>query len=418
MSGWHLPLIVYDAWFADVRNALNMPPSMNLSEVGYCTNVHAGTDLEQTRASLQEHALEVKRIFSPNEPMGVGLWLASPAAAALQERRALIGFQNWLDEVGLVPFTFNGFPFGDFHQKVVKHRVYHPTWDQPERLEYTLHLVNILDALLAPGKEGSISTLPLFWVSAGDHTDSLARCGAQLRRCAEALAKLEEKRNRLIYLCVEPEPGCVLQRGEDVVDFYTRFLLTASEQENQRILRHIRVCHDVCHAAVMFDPQAAVLKSYSDAGIKVGKVQVSSAIRASFNQLSAAEQRLVLEDLDLVAEDRYLHQSMIRGASEPSLNRFYEDLPDALSRLRDQDEVSGELRIHFHVPVYLESFGRLWTTQHEIKECLGLLREDESVKHYEVETYAWNVLPKSLKRETLAAGIADEMSWFVDLMTT
>ena len=33
-----------------------------------------------------------------------------------------------------MPFTFNGFPYGDFHQSVVKHRVYEPTWADAERL--------------------------------------------------------------------------------------------------------------------------------------------------------------------------------------------------------------------------------------------------------------------------------------------
>ena len=38
--------------------------------IGYCTNVHAGATLEQTKANLQEYALEVKRLVSPDAPMG------------------------------------------------------------------------------------------------------------------------------------------------------------------------------------------------------------------------------------------------------------------------------------------------------------------------------------------------------------
>ena len=51
-------------------------------QIGYCTNVHAGPDLETTQANLLQYASNVKQQFSPETPMGVGLWLAAPAAAS------------------------------------------------------------------------------------------------------------------------------------------------------------------------------------------------------------------------------------------------------------------------------------------------------------------------------------------------
>jgi hypothetical protein len=59
----------------------------------------------------------------------------------------------------------NGFPYGDFHEPVVKHKVYQPTWYEPARWKYTLQLAEILNQLLLPGVEGSISTLPIAWPS-------------------------------------------------------------------------------------------------------------------------------------------------------------------------------------------------------------------------------------------------------------
>ena len=55
-------------------------------KVGYCTNVHAGATLEATKANLQRHALAVKRLYSPDQPMGVGLWLSARAAEELLGR--------------------------------------------------------------------------------------------------------------------------------------------------------------------------------------------------------------------------------------------------------------------------------------------------------------------------------------------
>jgi hypothetical protein len=71
----------------------------------------------------------------------------------------------------------------------------------------------------------------------------------------------------------------------------------------------------------------------------------------------------------------------------------------------------GEWRVHFHVPLYLERFGLLETTQQTVLDCLAVLRRFSQVKHFEVETYAWGVLPQDLQVEDLATGIADEMRW-------
>ena len=121
-------------------------------QLGYCTNVHAGADLETTRANLEEHAVAVKQLFSPDQPMGIGLWLSSEATQSLGDQE-LKTFKNWLDQEGLIPFTFNGFPFGDFHQPVVKHSVYLTTWSEQDRLDYTTRLFQCMDTLL-PGHAG------------------------------------------------------------------------------------------------------------------------------------------------------------------------------------------------------------------------------------------------------------------------
>ncbi|MFP6574517.1 MAG: hypothetical protein VB912_05145 [Pirellulaceae bacterium] len=131
--------------------------------LGYCTNVHAGADLQTTRKNLQQHALGVKQIVSPDAPMGIGLWLSASAAAKLRQDEQFDDFRDWLTESGLVPYTMNGFPFGDFHQEIVKHNVYQPTWSEAARQTYTADLINLLDRLLPAKQEATISTLPICW---------------------------------------------------------------------------------------------------------------------------------------------------------------------------------------------------------------------------------------------------------------
>lgn len=381
-------------------------------ESGYCTNVHAGIDWLGIRANLEKHSLGVKQKVSPKEPMGVGLWIPAPALGldrpASERQSAVEGLRDWLGEVGLVPFTLNGFPYGDFHQAVVKHRVYEPTWADDARLGYTRTLVEVLHQLLPAGLEGSISTLPITWGDPQPAPAMIQQAVKNLLTIADDLARLEQEQGRLITLCLEPEPGCYLQRKDDIVRLFQDHLFRQGDPE--RVRRYLRVCHDVCHSVVMFEPQAEVLKTYRDAGILVGKVQVSSAIRVPFGQLAPSDRPAALEQLRAFAEDRYLHQTVVRDAA--GRTQFFEDLPPLLQTIEDARQLSGEWRIHFHVPIYLEKFGHLLSSRDDIQDCLNAVEQYSQVRHFEVETYAWGVLPGDLRQPDLASGIAQEMAWF------
>jgi len=109
-------------------------------------------------------------------------------------------------------------------------------------------------------------------------------------------------------------------------------------------------------------------------------------------------------------EDRYLHQTMVRDPEGDEIT-FFEDLPRATASCGSENPVRGEWRVHFHVPIYLERFGLLGTTRDQVVECLALLRRNAGVRHFEVETYAWEVLPAELRCTDLAEGIGKELSW-------
>ncbi|EAQ82378.1 metabolite traffic protein EboE [Blastopirellula marina] len=373
--------------------------------IGYCTNVHAGANLAETEANLVKHAVRVRELISPREPMGVGLWLSAVTAKELRDEDRLARFRGFLNDNKLMPYTLNGFPYGNFHQAVVKHAVYEPTWMDPLRLQYTLDLANVLNQLLPPGEEGSISTLPIAWGNPPLSEAAYAAAVANFVTLSAALAKLEQTTGRLIYVCIEPEPGCAIDTTADMIDFFQNRLFPAGDAA--QLARHIRVCHDVCHAAVMCEDQSAVLSQYAAAGISVGKVQISSAIEVDFDSLSDEDRQAALQRLEQFAEDRYLHQTMVLSPGEE--RKLYDDLPALLNSVNG--EPGGVWRIHFHMPIYLDAFGPLRTTQGQI---LDLLRQREllaPIKHFEVETYAWTVLPPELRQEELAAGIATEIDW-------
>jgi sugar phosphate isomerase/epimerase len=379
--------------------------------LAYCTNVHAGADLESTLVNLQQHAVAVKANVAPDQPMGIGLWLAAKAARQLAESGRSRELAAWLDERGLIPVTLNGFPYGNFHQAVVKYDVYQPTWFDPARVAYTRDLIRILDTVLPAGLEGSLSTLPIAWNRPRPDRDQLALAARHLADLAGELHQLEQRTGRLIYLCLEPEPGCVLQRCDDVLRFFREHLYLNRDPE--LVNRYLRVCHDVCHTAVMYEDQAHVLQRYAEAGIAVGKVQVSSAIELDLRTMPAEQRMEARRQLAQFAEDRYLHQTTIRQAGVREL-RFHDDLPLALAATTGHEPVDSQWRVHFHVPIHVPQLGALKSTRDDILSCLRAARCQPQLCHFEVETYAWSVLPSELRQTELAAGIAAELLWLAD----
>jgi len=381
--------------------------------LGYCTNVHAGASWSEIRENLEKHTLAVKKSVSPDEPMGIGLWLPEGAAREILAEDLIPEVRGWLGERGLEVFTLNGFPQRDFHQEEVKHKVYLPHWGEEARLCYTRDLVEILTGLLPEGGEGSISTLPLGWPDAFPDDESLHQAARNLISLADELHVIEEETGHVIHLDLEPEPGCVLQRSMDVVSFFKKHL--GDGKRDEVIRRYIRVCHDICHAAVMFENQGKALKRYEKAGILVGKVQISSAVRFSVETLDPRDCREALIELSEFMESRYLHQTVWRdyGGSQ----KVYDDLHDAYdgASIFGPDYLPGyEWRVHFHVPVYLERIGLLGTSRSDIRKVLKYCRHNPGVMHFEMETYAWGVLPPELQVEPLSKGIARELEWVMN----
>ena len=77
-------------------------------QIGYCTNVHAGIDLDSIKANLDQFAVAVRDAGDATR-LGVGLWI--PAKAATQLSSDAAGFSRFLQERRLNAFTINGFPF-------------------------------------------------------------------------------------------------------------------------------------------------------------------------------------------------------------------------------------------------------------------------------------------------------------------
>ncbi|MEC3880478.1 metabolite traffic protein EboE [Parapedobacter sp. 10938] len=393
----------------------------------YCTNIHGGEKWEDHFELLRQHFPQVKQAVSPHHPMGVGLRLSDMASKALLDKGKLNELKNWLaDEAGYV-FTMNGFPFGDFHEDVVKAHVHTPDWTTPERLAYTKRLFDILAQLLPEGMDGGVSTSPLAYRHWYNETDSKwqamrERATQQIAEVALHLTRIHHEQHKVLHLDIEPEPDGVLETGEEFIGWYTKELvpvgvkllvgtlgITATEAE-AAIKRHIRLCYDVCHFALGYENHQAVVDALSQQGIQIGKFQISAALKATLPRDSTGRQAIG-EAFMAFNEPTYLHQVIAKQA-DGQVRRF-KDLPDAQAAILD--ERATEWRSHFHIPIFLEDLGMLQSTQSDIIEVLAIQRNKSLTGHLEVETYTWGVLPQQLQLP-IAESISRELRWVVNQM--
>jgi hypothetical protein len=393
----------------------------------YCSNIHSGESWSETFAELKFHLPNVKAGISDQMPMGVGLRLSAKAASELKDRANLTAFKYWLDEQGLYVFTINGFPYGGFHFTRVKDQVHAPDWLHDDRIQYTFDLIEILAELLPKGLEGSISTSPLSYKPWFKHdSDKIDEVKTQatenIVKVAVKLYNLEKAEGILIHLNLEPEPDGFLENTADVTDFYVNYVFTVgcnvfaagiagiSKQESKdALLRYIRICYDVCHFALAWEKVDFVLSEFSKLGIQVGKIQISAALEADISQES--NRSIVLEDLFQFIEPTYLHQvSLTKDSQKPFLQIDDLEQTNPFEIINSQAQ---KARVHFHVPVFVEKYKNLSSTQADIVEVLYYLKSNTFCKHWEVETYTWNVLPTNLQKD-IDQSIIREMEWVLE----
>lgn len=369
-------------------------PDGSVVHLAYCTNVHPAEDVDGVIGQLERFAAPVRAELGTTR-LGVGLWLAAPAARELAgDDAALARLRAALERLGLEAVTFNGFPYQGFHDEVVKRRVYVPDWTSAERREFTLALARILARLLPEDvEEGSVSTLPLAWRE-GFGAEEARAARAELGATVEALRRLAEETGKRVRVAVEPEPGCAIETVAGLVEG----IAGLDEQA-------VGICLDACHSAVQFERPAAALAELEAAGVPIVKMQASAALRVEPARI---------EELADFVEPRFLHQTRTLAEAEV---RGVDDLDEALDGGLPRDE---EWRVHFHVPVHLDE-GR--TTQPQLRELLdGVLGGSRArTRHLELETYTWSVMPGELRPDTDAAlvdGLARELSWLRDELKT
>ncbi len=363
----------------------------NLS-LTYCTNVHPLGDWESWSGIIGRFGPAVRDGLGWPE-MPLGLWF--PASLVEEMNRDPRGsrerLKNLLAAQKLSAFTCNAFPYGNFHDKSVKTKVYKPDWTTPERLAYTVACARLLSAVLPAGSEGSVSTLPLGW-RIGWSEDHSRQAADNLCAFAKEARALEEMDGRTLRLGLEPEPGCAIETIGQVLTFWSEHLRPAAQRHGLTqtdLSRFLGICYDTCHQAVQFEDPIDVLDRLRVNDIPVVKMQLSSAL-----EFRPDPDRASLDLRRAFVEERFLHQTRIKT---PDGIISFDDLPEAL------DSAPAELwarpwRTHFHLPIGAKAMlnsEAVGTTRDDMLKAYAHAVAKRQCRHFEVETYTWSVLPEA-----------------------
>lgn len=394
--------------------------------LSYCTNIHAGESWKDHFAALKENIPGIRKAVYGDQAMGIGLRLSNSASLDLQATEELEEFKEWLTANNAYVFTMNGFPYGDFHHAVVKDKVHAPDWTRRERVDYTIRLFNTLAELLPEGMEGGISTSPLsyrFWFPDKDEFQNAVLIATKnIIRIAEELIRIRQNTGVKMHLDIEPEPDGILESAAEFIDWFENMLIPLSkeilsdrlnispEETEQLIKEHICLCYDVCHFAIGYESHSEVIELLASKGIRVGKIQISAALKADI-PLNSELRSPIAAAFENYNEPTYLHQVVAR--KDDGFLMRYRDLPEALSDY--SNPLVREWRAHFHVPVFIRELGLLQSTQEDIIEVLNIQKKKPFTDHMEVETYTWEVLPDELKAP-IGESIIRELNWVRDLL--
>lgn len=390
--------------------------------LSYCSNIHPGESWESTFQNLKIYIPEVKTRLLHKGKFGIGLRISQEASLQLEKPENLESFQAWLLQENAYVFTLNCFPFGDFHRLSVKEKVHFPDWTTLDRLDYTKRAFKILMQLLPEGVAGGISTSPLsyrHWFKKPDALKEAMESATQnLLELVAELIQIRRETGKNLHLDIEPEPDGLLENSDEMISFYTDWLFPKGEkyfadtlglspiEAQKNILNHIQVCYDICHFAIVYENPADTFAKFSHHGIKIGKIQISAALKVLIPK-ELAKRVTLKRNLMPFAESTYLHQ-VVAMLQNGKLTK-YPDLPQAIEKLIETTD--EEWRIHFHVPVFLENYGTFSSTQNEILSVLKELAENHNItQHLEIETYTWEVLPQDISL-SLGESISRELGW-------
>lgn len=387
---------------------------IDIAHVGSMKSVASFADIQTT---IREHLAPWNLNIAGNALHGVSLRLSQMALAdpllTAANLKAIAGEYD----LNVVGFSGVGISGGR------KEQVHHPDWRSEERLSFMFGAAN-LAAELAAGQEFGITTSALSyrtWVDS-EMPGNWAAITLNLIRVVQHLVQIRERTGLTIHIDLEAEPGSLLRDADDIVRFWEQWLTgrgTAMLSDRMPItdgtaldavLRHVRLALDTSHAAVVGDDAVSTLDRFATAGVRIGRLQVSSALACDIPD--EPSQRVILaEQLQSQVSDSLLQQVVAYHDGE-IVHRFA-DLPDAIASI--DENIGTSWRIHTHVPVLADDYGTFASTRNQTANWLREIAvRGTETGLVELRSANWSVVSPS---DSAPAMIAQEATWVREIMS-
>ena len=366
-----------------------------MNPITYCMNVHPGETLESVFDALKTVTLPLRdALLGAEREFAIGLRLGHLAAEALRSPGQFRRLSSFLARNRLSVIGINGFPYGAFHDEMVKTAVYEPDWTARERIQYTCNLFYALThfPLSRMGEHcASVTTVPLAYDRGQGFVPGMFQ---NLCEMALFLRKLEGFTGHRLCLALEPEPDCLLESTRTTIDFFEE--LWQYPEWNPAYRDYIGLCFDTCHFALGYEDPQNALREIVSANIPVERIQVSAALEV--------EPGISVDDLLPFLDLVYLHQTR---RLEP--NGVLCSFPDLTTEVI-HELLNSSARIHYHVPLAWAGEGHLRSTRQTLTP--GFWRYVRAGGWpVEVETYAFSVYPSSLRTCTLSEALFADIRW-------
>lgn len=379
------------------RTPIRLEAHQRQNDVPYLGFRHPGApglDWDTQFAALSAELPRLREHIAPHRPLEFSLQLGERAAAELRSSTRIAHFQPWLREQHLQVSALSSAEHGRSAD-----------WRHEDCFQHTLDLAHILATLLPTAGRGSLGVRAL--APADPDPEQRRRdaglCAARLVQIAAALGHIEEVSGRRITLAVTPAPAGLIEDAAGLARFFDEHLLPAAEHSTPRglcasstrelVYRHIGLCHDVCHSALLYRDPYPALERLRRAGIEVAMVRLGGALSLRLPATAAEREELVA---DLLCEDVRTSRRVVMERRRSGQLRRHAHLPGALQHLH---EGAREWRIGTRVPLFWRGGGPLAPTTSELEATLTWLRDTGTGAALEIATEAWWMLPPSLRQD-------------------
>ncbi|MCO5218914.1 MAG: hypothetical protein M9909_08800 [Thermomicrobiales bacterium] len=330
-----------------------------ISHVGAMKPVRSYADLQATiRESLAPWNSAIARESPANVSLRLSQAVLNDPLCTAENLRSLLGEYD-LRLAGISGVSIGG---------GAKAEVHRPDWRSEERLTFMFQAAN-LAAELAQTDEFGITTNAFAyrtWIDPG-MPGNWAALTLNLIRIVEHLVRVRDRSGLTIHIDIEAEPGSLLRDTDDIVRYWQEWLIPRGAAmlsdrmpiidgtAVEAVLRHVRIALDTAHSAVVWDDPVTSLDRLVNAGVQIGRLQVSAALECEIP--AEPGERMALAEMLTVQQSPTLLQQVvaIRDGAR------YEDLPDAIAVINES--VGENWRIHTHAPVIGDGYGLLRTTR-------------------------------------------------------